>query len=78
MYVFFLEINECESDPCLSSGTCVDELNQYTCNCVPGYTGINCETGKNTLHSYDIITVSNWHVASVYRISIHKPTHYLL
>ena len=37
--------NECSPDPCLNGATCVDGVNQYTCNCVPGYTGTNCETG---------------------------------
>ena len=36
------EINECELyQPCFSNGTksCSDNVNNYTCNCMDGYTG---------------------------------------
>ena len=32
---------QCEND-----GTCVDEVDAYTCLCQEGYTGQFCETGK--------------------------------
>ena len=28
----------------MNGATCVDGSNNYTCNCVPGYTGFDCET----------------------------------
>ena len=40
-----LDINECESAPCMNNGTCIDEVNSYSCECMPGYTGSTCETG---------------------------------
>ena len=30
------EINECQSSPCRNVGTCLDELNGYSCKCPPG------------------------------------------
>lgn len=42
----FLEIDECESMPCQNNATCTDLLNGYNCTCSPGYTGIECATGK--------------------------------
>ena len=30
------EINECTSDPCMHGGECVDQINMYTCSCLPG------------------------------------------
>ena len=48
MYVFVLDIIECNSNPCGNSGTCIDKVNRYTCICAAGYTGTNCETGMSS------------------------------
>ena len=40
------DINECSSYPCVNGGTCLDQVNEYVCNCIPGYVGVNCQTGK--------------------------------
>ena len=45
VWIFSLDINECDSSPCQNGGTCNDGINSYTCTCVPGYTGGNCEIG---------------------------------
>ena len=45
----FLDYNECSSSPCQNSGTCVDKVGDYSCTCLNGYTGKNCETGKRFL-----------------------------
>lgn len=37
------DIDECESSPCKHGATCVDLVNDYQCNCAPGYSGSNCE-----------------------------------
>ena len=36
-------INECQTNPCHNQGICSDVQNGYTCTCVPGFTGTNCE-----------------------------------
>lgn len=41
-----LDINECASTPCQNGGTCVDKVNGFSCKCVAGFTGENCETGR--------------------------------
>ena len=33
-------INECQKNPCLHGGTCVDTINAYYCECAPGFTGM--------------------------------------
>ena len=38
-----INIDECESNPCLNSGTCVDDINSYKCECMPGYRGNRCQ-----------------------------------
>ena len=37
--------NECNSNPCINGGTCMNGVNSYTCNCRPGYSGTRCEIG---------------------------------
>ena len=39
-----VEINECLSSPCRNNATCNDNINAYTCQCLPGFTGRDCET----------------------------------
>ena len=46
MIVTFQDIGECSSDPCQNGGTCIDEINAFTCICVSGYTGDVCETSE--------------------------------
>ena len=37
------DVDECASRPCQNGGQCVDGVNEYTCTCAAGYSGINCE-----------------------------------
>ena len=43
---YYLDIDDCDPDPCQNNATCVDQVNGYTCNCLVGYTGNDCETGN--------------------------------
>ena len=40
------DIDECVNHSCLNGGSCVDGVNNYSCNCLPGFTGDRCETGR--------------------------------
>ena len=40
-------INFCKSNPCQNNATCLMRLNGYQCSCVPGFTGLHCETNIN-------------------------------
>ena len=42
----FLDIDDCQPNPCANGGLCSDGVNSYTCHCAPGYTGPNCNTSK--------------------------------
>ena len=46
-FIFSLDIDECSSSPCRNGGACIDAVNTYSCNCVSGYKGDNCEIGNN-------------------------------
>ena len=45
LYVF-ADINDCVGVTCNNGGSCNDGLNLYTCQCIAGYTGTHCDTGK--------------------------------
>lgn len=49
MLYFWLDIDECASQPCKYQGTCVDGVNGYTCICAPGYTGVECGIGEKSI-----------------------------
>ena len=38
-----INIDECEGGPCQHGATCVDGIAQYSCRCLPGYEGRDCE-----------------------------------
>ena len=40
------EVNECESSPCQNEGMCLDKFGGYTCDCLAGWYGVNCEMGE--------------------------------
>ncbi|KAJ7363620.1 Olfactomedin-like protein 2A [Desmophyllum pertusum] len=48
---FSTDINECDSNPCLNGGSCVDLVNEYNCSCEPGYNGSRCENDINECDS---------------------------
>ena len=39
------DVNDCNGS-CLNGGSCIDGLKSFTCNCLAGYTGRLCETGR--------------------------------
>jgi hypothetical protein len=43
------DIDDCSPSPCENGGTCIDEVDSYTCQCVPGFDGDNCENGMKIL-----------------------------
>lgn len=44
-----IEMDQCRSQPCKNGGTCLQDMNNYKCQCREGFRGTNCE-GIN-LHS---------------------------
>ena len=46
IYTIYIDIDECGPTPCQNGGTCTDAINSYSCACVAGYNGDNCETSS--------------------------------
>lgn len=47
IYFFLISVpRECDPNPCQNGGTCVEVGDTYECTCLQGYTGTNCDTGK--------------------------------
>eukprot|EP01147_Barroeca_monosierra_P007681 gene7681-608_t len=44
-----IEIDECESNPCLNGGECTDLVNAFSCSCPHGFSGGRCEIALNCL-----------------------------
>ncbi|XP_053390840.1 fibropellin-1-like, partial [Mercenaria mercenaria] len=42
-----ININECQSQPCLNGGVCVDTIGDFKCNCSSGFVGNTCEIDVN-------------------------------
>uniref|UniRef100_A0A8D2CKH0 Coagulation factor X n=1 Tax=Sciurus vulgaris TaxID=55149 RepID=A0A8D2CKH0_SCIVU len=45
--------DQCESDPCQNQGKCRDGLGEYSCTCLDGFEGKNCEFFARKLCSLD-------------------------
>ena len=49
-------MDDCINVICKNGGTCRDSPGSFSCDCVNGYTGPECQTGKHikaTLQSYN-------------------------
>ena len=40
------DINDCINHTCRNGGLCVDGVNNYSCNCLEGFTGHHCDIGR--------------------------------
>lgn len=39
------DIDDCIHKPCLNNGTCLDGINDFTCQCAEGFRGRLCDMG---------------------------------
>ena len=58
-FSLFKDIDNCANRTCQNGGSCTDGINSYSCNCVAGFTGNHCETGK-TLRIFSLNKLSVW------------------
>ena len=59
--------DQCVSSPCKNAGLCVDGDYKYTCRCIPGYRGVNCEIPPSPAGRYTWPMIS----ANVMFLSFH-------
>lgn len=45
----FLEIDQCNPNPCKNGGTCKKQVSTYKCECTAEFQGRDCAIGKNCL-----------------------------
>ncbi|KAI0225819.1 hypothetical protein LSAT2_023452 [Lamellibrachia satsuma] len=43
------DVMECLSAPCQNGGACRDDVGSYMCDCLEGFSGVDCELGKITI-----------------------------
>ena len=44
--MFLKDIDECVNHTCQNGGSCKDGVSNYSCNCLPGFMGDRCQTGR--------------------------------
>lgn len=72
--IIVLDINDCSSHPCLNGGICVDEIQQFTCNCASGFTGRNCENGSEMFVILKLDNITFFQIDSKYLTITPSPT----
>jgi len=40
-----VDVDDCDVQPCLNGATCFDEVDNFMCQCTPGYNGTVCDIG---------------------------------
>ena len=50
--LFFTEINECDSNPCINNGSCTDLIADFRCTCIAGFTGKQCQVNIDECASF--------------------------
>ncbi len=45
-YLLYVDIDDCVNHTCSNGGSCQDGVNSYSCNCLVGFTGDYCHTGR--------------------------------
>ena len=57
-----------QDNPCKHNSTCTDDINKFTCSCMPGYEGDICDTDIDECSSGKLIQCSSGNVSVKYNI----------
>ena len=55
---YFPDIDDCSSNPCYPAGTCVDGVNSYFCECLPGFNGTNCMQSRLLVFMFYTVNIT--------------------
>ena len=74
---YVLDNNECYSRPCQHGSTCNDLINDYSCTCLPGFIGKDCEHGNYLYFNYCLYVIFSplllWgHMPTNYQVVCHN------
>ena len=60
--MIFVDIDDCQPDPCMHGGACNDGINSFTCGCAHGFKGDICEISMfyNSIIYQGLIFLSRW------------------
>ena len=53
------DTDDCDPYPCVNNATCIDDVNNYTCACSPGFEGRNCSISKFSFR-VDLFLIGQW------------------
>lgn len=48
-------IDNCLSSPCQNGATCTNGVNSYSCDCLTGYTGHQCDSSRACVAVYSLV-----------------------
>ena len=51
-YLFVVDVDECAMNTCMNGASCVDGVATFTCSCIVGFTGANCETSTFKIYNF--------------------------
>ena len=56
----FSDTDDCNPYPCVNNATCIDDVNNYTCTCPPGFEGKNCSISKFSFRVH-LFLIGQWY-----------------
>ena len=62
-------MDECASDPCQNNATCVDLINEFRCDCVPGFNETFCQNSKT---NFLIDFIAKYKIVSKNRLKLRQ------
>lgn len=51
--LFVSDANECDDNPCINANSCRNLIGGYFCECLPGWTGQNCDSSESEAAAHD-------------------------